>query len=68
MSYCLIYYNAFFVAGEITSTRESVAVIFDACVDENYALVGFFEGDAARIWSEKTEQVIISPFLFSLVF
>jgi hypothetical protein len=26
-------------------------------VADNYALVGFFEGQAARVWSEKTSEV-----------
>lgn len=42
--------------GEITSTRESVSVTFDACANDIAALVGFFEGDAARIWTQRTEQ------------
>lgn len=45
--------------GEVVSTRGTVAVLFDACVGENSALVGFFEGQSARIWSEKTSEVTL---------
>ena len=49
--------NHIYFVGDVVSTRESATIMFDGCVKDNYALVGFFEGQAARLWSERTKEV-----------
>eukprot|EP01133_Synstelium_polycarpum_P012361 gene12361-14501_t len=45
-------------AGEIVSDRESVAVAYDGSFEDGTkpSIIGFFEGNSAREWGDKTEE------------
>lgn len=62
---CLILNKIILInSGEVVTTRDSVGLLFDACVKDSYALVGFFEGNAARIWGEKSQEVSTNIFIY----
>ncbi|KYR02833.1 amine oxidase (flavin-containing) [Tieghemostelium lacteum] len=45
-------------SGEIVSDRSSISLIYDGSFEDGSkpSLIGFFEGEAAREWSKKTED------------
>jgi len=60
---CLIFYDSPFwvddgFSGEVVTDQQGFSICFDASIPdiEQYALVGFFNGNPARQWSEMTKE------------